>query len=334
MLKKYCAFLLTGLLIFSASCKKKDALPGIDKNALFAGPSQSELDAVKQAWTQRNLIPQNITIEQTHTINSKLSLRMISFRLNGRKQYAGVLVPITSAPLPVRIFVAGFGLDQPVSQHSVQVSENSPLPFVYVVPALSGQKLSFNVNGTNYDSPTSEGTRNDAFDGASDDVIAALNAVAAAFTEADASKVMIRGGSRGGTVALLTAIRDDRVKLAVGIAFPSDLIGLTASNQNDPTYKFQFLDALINKSATLEETRLKMIASSPLYFCKDLPKTQVHFGGKDVITPAQQGEKLLNAMKALGLEGQLELFIYPDRTHEMGNNPEMEERIKIFFSQL
>ncbi|MBO9152822.1 alpha/beta hydrolase family protein [Chitinophaga sp. GCM10012297] len=334
MLKISAIPLVLGLLLFSASCRKKDALAGIDKNALFAAPSQNELDAVQAAWAQRDLIPQEVSIEETHVINDKLNYHLISFRLNGLKQYAGALVPVTSSPLPVHLFVYGFALNDPVSIQNIGTSNSGTLPFVYVIPALSGQSLAVKINGTEYKSPQSEGTRNNAFDGATDDAIACLNAVAATFSEADGSKAIIRGGSRGGTVALLAAIRDTRIKLAAGVAFPSDLIELTASHQNDDTYKFQFLDALINKTATLEETRLKMIASSPLYFCKNLPKTQIHFGAKDVITPARQGEKLLNAMKALGLEDHLELFIYPNYSHEMGNNPEMEARIKTFFSQL
>lgn len=334
MLKKCYLPLFACLLLFSASCRKKDALPGIDKNALFAAPAQNELDAVRAAWTQRNLTPQEVGIEETAVINDKLNYHLVSFRLNGRKQYAGVLVPVTSSPLPVHIFVYGFGLEDPVSRQNIVIPNTGELPFLYVIPALSGQSLSVKINGTEYKSPQSEGTRNDAFDGATDDAIASLNAISAAFSEADPSRVAIRGGSRGGTVALLAAIRDPRVKLAAGVAFPADLIELTASHQNDDTYRFQFLDALLNKTATLEETRLKMIASSPLYFVKDLPKTQVHFGAKDVITPPGQGQKLMNAMKALGLEDRMELFIYPDYTHEMGNNPEMEARIKTFFSQL
>jgi len=150
------------------------------------------------------------------------------------------------------------------------------------------------------------------------------------------TKVMVRGGSRGGTVALLMAERDERVKLAAAIAFPVDLLGQTAIHPNDPTYKFQFLDALINKSAALEDTRVKMIASSPLYFCKQLPKTQIHFGDKDNITPASQGEKLFNAMKASGLESSMEFYLYKNRGHtDIGNNnPEMDERINSFFHQL
>jgi dienelactone hydrolase len=337
MIKKAGIVLLVMVLI-SGSCKKKDALSGIDEYALFALPTTAELDAVQTAWQKRDLTPLNVTIKETHAINNKLALKLISFRLYGYKQYAGVLLPITTKPLPVQLFVSGFSLNEPVSYQSIKTSSSDTaiLPFIYVVPALRGQSLNLLVNDIAYSTPVSEGVRNDAFDGATDDAIACLNAVAIAFKEADTTKVMVRGGSRGGTVALLMTERDKRVKLAVGVAFPSDLLGLTKTHQQDATYQFQFLNALINNSATLEETRIKMIASSPLYFCRQLPKTQIHFGDKDDITPSSQGEMLFNAMKNSGLEDRMEFYLYKDRTHTNvgSNNTEMEERINTFFRQL
>jgi len=331
----------TGLLILiflSGSCKKKDILSDIDKHALFALPTAAELDAIQTAWQKRDLTPLNVTIEETHAISNKLALKLISFRLYGYKQYAGVLLPVTTKPLPVQLFVCGFSLNDPVSYQSIKtsLSDTATLPFIYVVPALRGQSLNLVVNDIAYSTPVSEGTRNDAFDGATDDAIACLNAVAIAFKEADTTKVMIRGGSRGGTVALLMAERDKRVKRAAGVAFPSDLLGLTKMHQQDATYQFQFLNALITNSATLEETRTKMIASSPLYFCGKLPETQIHYGDKDDITPSAQGEMLFNAMKNSGLEDHIDFYLYKDRTHtSIGiNNAEMEERINTFFRQL
>ncbi|HEY8954719.1 alpha/beta hydrolase family protein [Chitinophaga sp.] len=337
MIKAYITVLL-GLLMLCCACRKKDPLAGIDKSALFAPPTKEELDAVQAAWQARDLSPRNITTEATHVIDNKLRLVIISFRASGSKQYAGVLVPTTQKTLPVRLYIAGFSLNDAVSRQSIQISSSATdtLPFVYVVPALKGQSLSLSVNGVEYKTPVSEGQRNDAFDGATDDAIACLNAVGKTFKEADTSKVMTQGGSRGGTVALLMAERDQRVKLAAAVAFPADLLALTAANQHDPTYKFQFLDALINGSATLEETRKKLLAASPLYFCNHLPEIQAHFGDQDNITPPAQGELLRNAMKDAGKEADIGLFIYKGRGHENigNNNLEMQQRIENFFRQI
>jgi hypothetical protein len=93
---------------------------------------------------------------------------------------------------------------------------------------------------------------------------------------------------------------------------------------------------LINQQVTLEETRLKMIASSPLYFCERLPRTQMHFGEKDDITPAAQGQLLFDAMNNRGLQDKIALFIYPNRGHSdiAQDNHEMEQCIRNFFDEL
>ncbi|KAA2238567.1 prolyl oligopeptidase family serine peptidase [Chitinophaga agrisoli] len=333
MMKMYNVALL-GFIILCSACKK-DPLANIDKDALFGTPTSGELEAIQTSWEKRDLNPVDIKVEKTYPAHANVLLKIISFRSAGYKQYAGVLIPFTTKPLPVRMYVTGFSLKDATSEHNIKIGTDS-LRFVYMLPALKGQSLRLTVDGILYETPVSEGTRNDAFDGAADDAIASLNAVVSTCEEADGSKVMIQGGSRGGTVALLMAERDKRVKLAEAIAFPSDLLSLTATHQNDPTYKFQFLDDLISGKATLKETRLKLIASSPLYFCKQLPKTQVHFGDKDVITPKEQGERLFDAMKAAGREADMELFIYSGRSHEdIGNdNTEMQERIEGFFKQI
>lgn len=333
MIKTYILVLL-GLLTICNACKQKDALAGIDKNALFAPPDAEEINTIQTDWHNRDLQATGVTIEETHAVNNKINYQLISFRAGGHKQYASLLVPVTSKLLPVRLFVQGFSLNEPVSFQTIKVSDT--LPFIYILPSLKGQSLSFTVNDMVYTSPAAEGPRDNAFDGATDDAIASLNAALSVVKNADSSKVMIQGGSRGGTVALLMAERDKRVKLAVAVAFPSNLLTQTAGHQNDPTYQFQFLNALINKQATLAQTRLKMIASSPVYFCSRLPKTQIHFGDADIITPAGQGEMLVSAMKDAGKEGNITLFIYKGKSHDnIGfDNNEMQQRIEQFFRQL
>lgn len=322
--------MLSGLMFLFCSCKKKDFLAGIDKRSLFAPPTAAELKAIEIDWNKRDLTPTNINIEDTHTINSQIEYKLISFYASGYKQYAAILLPVTTTPLPIWFYVAGFSLNDPVSYQNIKTSN---LNVIYVIPALRGQSLNITINDTMYKSPVSMGTRNDAFDAAADDVISTLNAVACIF-KADTSKVMVQGGSRGGTVALLTAERDKRFKLSVGVAFPSDLLTLTASHQNDQTYRFQFLDALINGSISLSEARKKMIASSPVYFCERLRKTQIHFGDQDNIAPVTQGQILFNTMKDLGKEDSIEFFIYKGKSHQDigNNNPEMQERIMKFLT--
>ncbi|MCD2423217.1 prolyl oligopeptidase family serine peptidase [Niabella pedocola] len=335
-MKTYSVFCLICLVFGLPSCKKKDLLKGFDKAALFAQPTAAEIDAVKQAWAQRNLKPEQVTIEESQQINTKLSAHIISFQLGNIKEYAAVLTPVTDQRIPVLFYIGGFGTDQePVNSIKIKLP-GEDLPFMYIVPAMKGQYVSMEVGDKRLKSPLSGGSRFDAFDGATDDVIASLNAVGYLFQQADIGRAMIRGGSRGGTVALLAGIRDQRFKRVAPVAFNSDFIALTAALYNDPTYKRQFIEALINGTATIAETRKRMIAASPVYFCNRLPKTQLHCGQNDRITPATQAELLFNEMKKSGAGDRVALFIYPDRDHNniATGNAELENRINTFFNEL
>ena len=73
MIKSEGIVLLFSLVVLTVSCKK-DPLKGIDKNSLFAAPTTTELAAIQTDWQQRDLTPQDIIIEETHTINNKLDL--------------------------------------------------------------------------------------------------------------------------------------------------------------------------------------------------------------------------------------------------------------------
>ncbi|MGE9311666.1 alpha/beta hydrolase family protein [Niabella sp. CJ426] len=330
----HCVALLFFTLCWFA-CKKNDTLKGIDKAALFAPPATAEIDAVERSWMQRNLVPQDITIVETQSITPKLSAYIISFHLGVIKEYAAVLVPLTTERVPLLFYAGGFGIDEePVSSVKVKLPAED-LTFIYVVPAMRGQYVSLEVNGKLLKSPLSGGSRFDAFDGATDDVIACLNAVGALFQQADTGKAMIRGGSRGGTVALLAGIHDQRFKRVAPVAFNSDFVALTAQLYNDPTYKAQFLSGLLSGTSTIAQTRQLIIASSPFYFSKRIPKAQLHAAQNDRITPASQAELLFNEMKKQGIGDRATLFIYPDRDHSniATGNTELESRINTFFSE-
>jgi dipeptidyl aminopeptidase/acylaminoacyl peptidase len=201
---------------------------------------------------------------------------------------------------------------------------------------MRGQSLAITVNGTEYTTPISEGRHCDAFDQGADDAIAFLNIIEATEQKADASRVAVRGGSRGGTVALLMGERDERVKMAVAIVGPTDMLGLTSQNVNDLTYQCQFLEGLVQKTETLNTARLNMIASSPIFFADRLPKTQVHFAEDDQIVPLSQGVELRTRMTEIGLQDRFEMFVYEGKDHSniAVDNKEMNDRIEELFSQL
>ena len=238
--------------------------------------------------------------------------------------------------MPVQIYVGGFGLG--ITTNSINLAldnSGSGEAQILAIPALREQSLEITIDGTVYTSPLSEGNQCDAFDGATHDVLAFLNLVQQTEMNADVNRTGVRGGSRDGTVALLAGIRDTRLKRVVGVAGPTNILELTAQSENDPTYQCQFLSSFKNRQPSLEETRNKILASSPIYFAQHLPLAQLHMGLKDTNVPVKQGYDLEEKIGALGNAEKFQLFTY-DKTHAdiATDNPELAERIKVFLSLL
>lgn len=325
------------LLCTITSCKKDHYLSDDEKNALFSAPSAIEKDNILNGWKTRVLTPTDYNIIQENEIlNGAFKFKMVSFNVNGIKEYGALLIPQTDSLIPVRMYIGGFGLN--VTTNSLNlILDNSgkSKPFILAVPALRGQSLAITVNGTLYTSPISEGDHCDAFDGATDDVLTYLNLIQQTETFADVNRTSVRGGSRGCTVALLAGIRDNRIKRVVGVAGPTNMQELTSANENDPTYQCQFLSSYKSNQTNLAATRNKMIASSPLYFSNHLPLTQLHMGLKDQIVPVNQGYALQQKINESGRSSTFQLFTY-NRAHNdiATNNTELSERIETFLEAL
>ena len=336
--KRKLFFYFVLFLILGQSCKEDDFLDGYNRAELFSEPTQQELNDVAVVWKQRDLTSKNYAAEQSVTIGSKGTvLKIVSFTVSGFKEYGALMIPASDKIMPVRMYVGGFGID--ITKNSIAVVEDNSSSgdsFIFAFPALRGQSLSITINGTEYTSPVSGGEHCDAFDGAADDAIAFLNVIAANETKADTQRTAIQGGSRGATVALLVAERDARIKGAVAVAGPVDLITLTSTSENDRTYQCQFLQDLVSGSQSVAQARLNMIASSAIYFAGNLPRTQLHLAVDDKIVPISQGEELETKMKSIGLADRLEYFVYAGRDHtSIGTgNTEMNTRISQFLTQV
>ncbi|HZY80092.1 MAG TPA: prolyl oligopeptidase family serine peptidase [Cyclobacteriaceae bacterium] len=334
---KFNIFSFVIIICFTISCSDDPFLDGFDTAALFASPTQAELDAISSEWRARDLSPKDYKVEQTTDVGNGTKLKIVSFHVSGYKEYGMLLVPAGDDSLPVRMYFGGFGKD--VTENSVILqmgNEAAANPFVFAIPAFRGQPLKLTINGTSYTTPLSEGEHCDAFEGAADDAIAFLNVINVIEDKVDVERTSVRGGSRGGTVSLLMAERDRRVKIAICVAGPANMLELTSTHENDPTYQCQFLDGLVNKNTTVADARKKMIASSPIFFAKDLPRTQMHLGEEDVIVPVSQGDELKEKVKQVGSRGTFDLFIYDGRGHDdiANGNTELNTRIETLLNDL
>ncbi|MEO5911248.1 MAG: prolyl oligopeptidase family serine peptidase [Pelobium sp.] len=324
-------------IVFTLTSCKKEYISKKDKKSLFALPTDTELDNLFIDWENRNLTPTDYqVVQQENILSGAFMLKIVSFKVNNTKQYGALIIPNTTSIVPVQILVGGFALNNTINSVNLALGNSgSGGSNILAIPALRGQSLAITINGTLYNSPLSEGNHCDAFDKATDDVLAFLNLIQQTETIADVNRTGVRGGSRGGTVAMLTGIRDPRIKRVVGVVSPTNMLELTSQNVNDDTYQCQFLSAYKNGQATLEETRNKMIASSPFYFAQHLPLMQLHLGIKDINVPVKQGYDLEQKIIESGNVAKFQSFTY-DKTHTdiASNNPDLAERIKQFLSQL
>jgi pimeloyl-ACP methyl ester carboxylesterase len=329
-------FCMLAVCIFTG-CQPEDFLDGFDKTALFASPTQAEINAIRNDWQTRNLPATNYTVlQEKQIVNGKFTLKIVSFYVDGVNEYGALLIPTSQQKLPVRMLVGGFGLGQTTNALILKTDSTiSTLSFILAIPALRGQSLEITINDTVYISPLSAGNHCDAFDEATDDVLAFLNVIQTTESIADVTRTAVRGGSRGGTVALLAGIRDSRIKRVVTVAGPTDFLPLNETHVNDKTYQCQFLNDLKTGRKDIAATRYKIIASSPLYFAQSLPLSQIHMGMRDTNVPIAQGYALKDKLTELGMASRLEFYTY-DRAHSdiATNNNEMGDRIEQFLSKL
>jgi hypothetical protein len=278
-------------------------VPDPSLDALFARPTREEIDAVWQRWASRDLSPKEVEIVHRGVLGDA-EVRVVAHRVHGSRHYGAVIVPRGAAKAPVIVEAKGvspsyFALDLARSPIAPQVFGGQ---YVYFLPSYRGEVLQF--DGKTW---TSEGDRTDVWDGATDDFIAFTNAALTVTPEADGERVCAFGKSRGGTVALLAGIRDKRFDCVVAWAAPSDHFFEMVQSGWTPRERVaeglrvkadvfgmggQFIETFLSKPRSVAETRLHLIASSPLWFAGELPPAQAHYGLDDNIVSAGNGRAL------------------------------------------
>jgi len=305
-------------------------------SAVFAKPTSAEIRAVEADWAERDLSPSGIRDETTGTVaigDWTANVRIVSHRVHGSRHYGAIIIPKGAATGCCPVIIEAKGVSPTYFPLTLENLSSPPMMgdlrdrFIYVVPTYRGEVLNF--NGATY---RSEGDRRDALDGATDDTIALLNVVLKTTPQADPERICAFGRSRGGTVALLTGIRDPRVTCVVNWSGPTDwfyLMGtegwteqelwaeglrthatpLETGGQNIE----RFLSKALEGSADLAAVRHNMIASSPLYFAKRLPLSQNHYGLEDPSVPSRNGRELIAELRHSGVPpGRYTVFFYPD----------------------
>ena len=302
--------------------RKKDALEiCFSLEELFEPATDREISLIREEWGRRDLTPvdwQEVERLEMMIAGLESNVRIMAHRVQGDLHYGAIVAPhgAGSGPRPVMIEARGVSWDY----KAFDLERNFRLPvilgdrgkdFVYVIPSFRGERMT--VQGREY---RSEGDRTDAWDGATDDALALLELALKTTPEADSARIGIFGQSRGGSVALLAAIRDKRIRTVVSWCGPVDWFTHMGSggwslqeivreglllNAVPPEPGGQFIERYLRRSNPEEQTlrfaRHRMIASSPLYFLEHLPRVRCSYGREDMMVPVVNAESLIKAFR-------------------------------------
>ena len=288
--------------------------------------TQADLEAVEAIWLTRDLKPSGTELILEESFNATHDLKLFSHTVNGNLHYGAVFIPKNSENQNLPVTVIPYYLNQadPVIGLAGYMNWHFDLypeivASIIVLPSLRGQSIRYSENLYQ-----SSGDFCDAYDGASDDTIAFMNVVEAEIPQADFSNVVAMGGSRGGIISHIIAHRDPRVDLAIATAGPTDFYDQTLWDKYGEQYYCQFIE---NK--TEEESRLRMLSSSPALFSTDSQRTIIHHGILDDVVDVTQAEAMFDRLAAQGKQVEIYTYlrghgdIYHDELHLERTNAEL-----------
>lgn len=325
---------------------------------LLSAPTDSEIEAVRSGWRERDLQPTAVDVAGNHVVTTEFGqfdVTVYSYDLGDTLQFGAAFVPRnpSAESLSVVIGARGVRWDYPVRNltagpYAARVVGERQSEFIFLSPVLRGH--SFRIGDHQYDAG---GDRRDSWDGATDDMMAFLSVALANLPQANADRVISFGASRGAGVALLHAARDKRVGAAIGFATPADFFRLMGRpNENwseslqeaydDPQFpensrESQFIEWFLEdrENLPIAEIRRRMIASSALYFVSDLPPTQLHHGAEDSPVPVRNANAVQERFLALGLEEpEYNVFVYDGVGHQLDEAGAFENTRRFLFEVL
>lgn len=317
-------------------------------DVLFAAPSPAEVEAVRADWAGRSAPARDVRVELTEPFTlgeTEATLRIVSHVVSGFRHYGAIVVPdgAEDASLPLLVYLHGG--DGGVSISDLQIAAlglgDITKRFAYALPSFRSEPLRHGDTAW-----VSEGTSS-PWDYDVDDVIALVNVAFELVPEARPGGYNLLGGSRGGGVALLTGIRDERVERIVSFFGPTDFFDewvreivreaalrmprqLTGVAHLDSTIVQPYLSGDLVRP----EARLELVRRSAVLFAADIPPTQVHHGTIDFVVSVSQAHSLMRTMEALGRgPPDFEAYIYDLGGHDFLSLDEAIPRAVAFMSR-
>ena len=315
---------------------------------LFVPAADAEIAAVRADWASRDTSPAGVTVElaEAYGADSTATLRVVSHMVGEVRHYGAILVPDSAAAgsLPILMYLHGGDNGVDLDELNIMRFVLGELrdSFVYVVPSFRSESLSY---GDQEWVSTGPGGH---WDYDVDDALGLLSAALDLTPQARARGVTAIGVSRGGGVALLAGIRDERIENIVPFfgptnffddwvrdivreavqGFPRDLPGVV---HLDSTIVEPYLRGQIG----VAEARLEMVRRSSVLFAEDLPAVQLHHGDVDESVSISQAHSMIQAMEALGREPpEFEAFIYEGAGHDLFALADALPRVREFLRRV
>jgi predicted esterase len=308
---------------------------GVALDDLLAPPSGAELARVRAEWSARDVGALDVREEARFALPDDQVLLVISHRTPAGRHFGAVLAPLTAlaedATRPVLLQLHGLGpkLTLEVPDPAAAPPGTPPTEIITVWPSFAGHQLRFRDQTW-----SSDGDPWDFCDGAGDDALRFLGAVREIVPAADPRRVVAFGGSRGGNVALLLALRDPRVRRAVSLAGPTDFfVEELVSHENAfVLYAQWLLRPSLDGTGSVADSRARLLRCSPRYFAADLPAVQLHHGTADRNLPDGQTRALEQTLRTLRRTSD-EIYYYEGADHELeGYQPVLRDRVRAFLA--
>ncbi len=339
---------ISGALLASAAL----AQGAVDLTPLFRPPSPLELQNVRLDWAAR---PHTVEGFQRETgfvdPTTGAQYEIVSHLVDGLRHYGALRYPLGYTPggkYPVLVVchggTSGVGVEEAANLLVHFPGQCVGDQYFMVIPSYRGEPLGSATAGI---ALTSDGTRSFA-DRDVDDTRALLSALLDMEPDMDRARIASWGISRGASVALLLAVRDDRVRRVVNMFGFTDL--------SLPTL-VGWVDAIVNHGApvtglgglvyedivapylagqvSLAAARNNWLRRSVAYFVSSLPPLQAHHGMLDNQVDVTHTQALLDALASFGADpSRAQGFYYPTGQHGLNSMPGHGLQVEPFLCAL
>lgn len=301
-------------------------------DTIFTPAAEAEIAAVRADWAERDVSAVGARVELTaplDLVGSLATLRIVSHTVDGVRHYGAIIEPDGAAEQSLPILAYLHGGDGGVSITDIQIAAIAlgelRDSFVYVIPSFRSEPLEYG------DSTWVSEGRSSHWDYDVDDLLALLNVAIETTPAARPDSINLFGGSRGGGVALLAGVRDERIARIVAFFGPTyffdewvrEIVREAALRMPRRLTGVAHLDSTVIQphlrgDLTRAETRLELVRRSSVLFAADLPSVQLHHGTIDETVDVSQALAMIEAMEALGRGApDFEAYIYDGGGHDL-----------------